>query len=469
MAELPAPILTICIALPLAAACAAALMKEQSRARGIAVGALGATLALLLFVLRKVLASGGGALSEPWKLPLFGASEPWLVADGLNAVPMALFAALALVTLIAAPRRDTNRIFLISVLTLTSSTLASYAAANLLVFLAGWIAPVLLFARGKMVRFVFAASALSLTAAVVLIGTAGGGLGMTSGAGGPWVFALLALAAILRERIFPFHRATVALFDGGPILVGALLVNSNLGAFLIARVAMPMFPGIAADALPWLGGLALFTALYTAVLAIAEREPRRLLAMVIVSQSSAILAGLATASHEGIAGALLQWIVLGVSSTVLIAVYRSVEARIDAPLGGNGFMGLASRMPRLAVFFAIGGLTMVGLPGTLGFPGEDLLLHGVLAGYGWWGAALPIAIALNAYHAFRLFARLFLGRDVITNNTSADALPRERWALSACLALLVWGGLVPRQVVSLQAPAVGALVHTAESTPDRHP
>jgi NADH-quinone oxidoreductase subunit M len=160
--------------------------------------------------------------------------------------------------------------------------------------------------------------------------------------------------------------------------------------------------------------------------------------------------------------------VLGVSSTVLISVYRSVEVRIAAPFGRYGFMGLGSRMPRLAVFFAISGLTMVGLPGTLGFAGEDLLLHGVLAKYSWWGAALPVAIALNAYHAFRLFAQLFMGKDGITRNTTADALPRERWAMSACLAFLVWGGLVPRQVVSLQAPATGALVRTAESSPDRH-
>ena len=274
---------------------------------------------------------------------------------------------------------------------------------------------------------------------------------------------------ILRDRIFPFHRATVALFDGNPILLAALLVNSHLGVFLIARVAMPLFPGIADGALPWLGGLALFTALYTAVLGIVERQPLRLLALLIVSQSSAILAGLATASHEGIAGALVQWIVLGVSSTVLIAVYRSLEVRIDGPFGGNGFMGLASSMPRLAVFFAISGLAMVGLPGTLGFAGEDLLLHGVLARYAWWGAALPAAIALNAYHAFRLFARLFLGKDGVTRNTALDALPRERWALTACLAFLVWGGLVPREVISLQAPATGALARNAESNPDRHP
>jgi NADH-quinone oxidoreductase subunit M len=448
-----AGLLAICITLPLIAA----ITASRSRGRSIAIGALSVTLALLLGVLRSVLAETAGA------------SGAWLIADELNAVPMVLFAAIALVTVIAAPRRDMNLRFLESVLILTSSTLTVYAAANHLVFLGGWIASVLPFIftnRSAFIRVPLVGSVLALTTAVILIGPATE-FGVSSA--GPWALGLLVLAAILREHIVPFHRATVELFDDSPMLLATLLVNSHLGVFLIARMVIPAFPGTVAVALPWLGGLALFASLYTAVLGMAERAPRRILAMLIASQSSAILAGLATTSHEGIAGALIQWIVLAVSSTMLIVVYRSLEARIERPFLGRGFMGLASRMPRLAVFFAISGLTLVGLPGTLGFAGEDLLLHGVLARYPWWGAALPVAIALNAYHAFRLFAHLFLGKDEITHNTSADALPRERWALSACLAFLVWGGLVPRMVVALQAPATAELVRMTGANSPSHP
>ena len=456
MAEFPMPLLTVAVALPLSAALAITRIKADVLARRVTVGALGVTLCLLLGVLRGVLSTGGGVLR--------GAPDAWLLADPLSIVPMLIFTIAALVTAVAAPRRDTNRAFLIGLLILTGSTLLAYSAANLLVFLAGWIVAMLPFTFGtvsRFTRFVLVCGALSLSVAVVLIGV--------QSPASWWAFAFLALAAILREQLAPFHPAAVALFEDGPMLLGALLSNSHLGVFLIARFALPMLEEGSDSMLAGLGALSLFTAIYTAVLGIGERKPRRLLALLMVSQSSAILAGLATASHEGIAGALVQWIVLVLSSTMLIAVYRGVECRIDRPFMEGEFLGLASRMPRLAVFFAISGLTMVGLPGTLGFPGEDLLLHGVLAKHAWWGAALPVAIALNAYHAFRLFARLFLGKDNITRSTAFDALPRERWAFSACLAFLVWGGLFPRQVISIQADVTSALVRTAEVTPVRHP
>ncbi|MEJ7605129.1 MAG: proton-conducting transporter membrane subunit [Bryobacteraceae bacterium] len=173
VAELAAPFLTICIVLPLAAAFAISRTESDSRARSFATICLGTVLVLLLEVLREVLQAGGAALAEARGLLWF--------ADGLSAVPMALFAALALVTLLAAPRRDTNRCFLISLLTLTSSILAAYAASNLLLLLAAWIAAAMPFAYGdkggwdrRMPGFVLIASALSLAMALILIGVSGG-------------------------------------------------------------------------------------------------------------------------------------------------------------------------------------------------------------------------------------------------------------------------------------------------------
>jgi NADH:ubiquinone oxidoreductase subunit 4 (subunit M) len=62
---------------------------------------------------------------------------------------------------------------------------------------------------------------------------------------------------------------------------------------------------------------------------------------------------------------------------------------------------------------------------------------------------LPIAIAMNAVGIFRLFARLFLGRHRTGFTAMADALPRERWILTAAVLFVVLGGLFPNAIVAL--------------------
>ena len=92
----------------------------------------------------------------------------------------------------------------------------------------------------------------------------------------------------------------------------------------------------------------------------------------------------------------MQWIVVGLASTGLLLVYRLIEVRYGAEIAGRDFLGLAERFPRLAVFFFVCALAMVGLPGTLGFLAEDLLIHGVMETHPYIGILQPLAAALNA-------------------------------------------------------------------------
>jgi NADH-quinone oxidoreductase subunit M len=151
--------------------------------------------------------------------------------------------------------------------------------------------------------------------------------GDTPDSGGVWAFAFLMLAVLLRKGVFPFHSWVLAAFKRGPLLPAALLINAHLGAYLVARVAIPTFPDIAGSALSIVSDLALLTAIYAAVVALAERDPRRLIGLLVISQASFILAGLETATAEGAAGGLIYWMVVAVATTSLAAIYRLVEVR----------------------------------------------------------------------------------------------------------------------------------------------
>ncbi len=277
-------------------------------------------------------------------------------------------------------------------------------------------------------------------------------------------FAFLMGAVILRKGLFPAHSWVVTAFERGPLLPLTLLLNGHLGAFLVARVVLPLLPDEAHAYWPVFSTLSLLTAAYVALIGLVERKPRRLFALVAISQSAFLLAGLESYSAIGVAGALVLWQVVAVSTTMLAAVYAGLEARLGTALEKDGFLGLAMGAPRLAVFFAVGGLALVGLPLTLGFPAEDLLLQGTLATNPYLGVVLPVVTAINAFSIVRLFARLFLGQPVVAAHNVADALRRERWVLTAALLFLVLGGLFPAQTMRLPAVAAERLVRAVSGS-----
>jgi NADH-quinone oxidoreductase subunit M len=170
-----------------------------------------------------------------------------------------------------------------------------------------------------------------------------------------------------------------------------------------------------------------------------------LLAFLALSQSACILSGLESRTAEGITGALVHWVVVTVSTVGLFGILRLLEVRFGENLSASRHLGLAEHAPRLAVSFAILGLALVGLPGTLGFCSQDLLIHGTLTTHPLTGLLLPTA--MNAVSFFRLFTRLFLGKRRTGFTIMADALPRERWVLAGIVLFVVFGGLFPNATV----------------------
>lgn len=461
MVHLSFPFISTGIAALLIGAAGALRAKKPRQA-----AVIGAVIALLAFLLAAREVAGAGHER------LFDSLLPCFEADALDAVPMAFFAAVTLIFITFAPKRDASGRALAGMLLISAATQTAYAAADLITLVTGWWLTSLPFVismfgpwRGqKLAQGVLIFSCVALTAAIVLLhATEIEDLSHTS----KLAFGLLIFAVILRKGVFPLHGWMVHAFEHGPLLPMGLLFNGHLAALLIARSETTALPQMARHALDILSIAALLTALITSLRAFAERKPRRLLALICVSQASFILAGIATANAEGITGALIHWMVVSAASTGLLCVIRALEVRVSDVENPAGFLGLAVKVPRLATFYLVCGLALVGLPGTLGYCAEDLLFHGALENHPWIGLALPVATAFNAINLIRLFGQLFLG--VLPKHVIdiPDALPRERWPLAACVVFLICGGLLPAVVIGWRAPAAAEIQHLI-SLPESH-
>jgi NADH-quinone oxidoreductase subunit M len=415
-------------------------------------------------------------------------SGDWLTVGPLRAAPLLLFTGIILAMLLSASKADLQPIHCKAFLMCLAGALLAYSGDNILVVFAGWAVSAAPFITGRLSRDLFgnapwhARPSLALIASVVAVGVVAVLVTITAGPlaslSNPAEFTALhtttgaaallftTLAALIRNGIFPFHRWTLAAYESEAMLPYASLLNAQFGVVLLARVGLPLYPGAAAAALPYLSDLALFSALITAFMAFGTKRPRRILALIASSQSAFVISGLESRNLEGITGALLQWLVVSAATAGLVIVYRAVEVRT----GGNltPFAGIAEKAPRMAVFFVLIALSLVGLPGTLGFCAEDLLFHGALEAHPFLGIALPLATALNAIHLYRLFSTLFLGRRPSHVMPVADALPRERWCLSAIVAFLVVSGLAPQLLIPSRSESARSLIAVLGASSGEH-
>jgi NADH-quinone oxidoreductase subunit M len=456
MFELNFPFLVVGLLTPLVAALGLWRVRSVEVARFW--GCLAAGFAALMWAMAgRMSASSGHMMFDPMAMG-------WLEVDALDAL-------LTLVTLMVAPKRDLGGASVAGILLILVGTSLAYSAGTLAGMVLGWwltCVPGMMGAFGprkdKLALGVQVLGCVVLTAAAGLTGFGEANFEHAE----VLAFALLMSAVALRKGVFPAHSWVLDAYDRGPLLPNALLFNGHLGAMILLRAESTHLVGAAQDILEWVSLGALGTALFASVAAIAQKRPRRILALLTVSQSAFVLAGLGSRNVEGITGSLVHWLVVSVATTGLVCVLRAVEARRADAMAGDESLGLAVRAPRLAVFFLVCGLALVGLPGTLGYCAEDLLFHGALESHPILGLSLLMATALNAIHLVRLYSQLFLGRRLDEVPVVPDAMPRERWALAACVVFLVTAGVLPGKLIAWRAASAERLMEGFQVTPKEH-
>lgn len=280
------------------------------------------------------------------------------------------------------------------------------------------------------------------------------------------VLLLVWLGVLMRMAVPPLHSWLPVFFEKGPLGVGALLTLSQPATVLIVRIALPLANAHGRAGLGILADLALVSALYGALLALVQRDIRRMLGLLVLSQSGLLLVGFAADNAHGITGALLHSIAIGLSLTGLTMTTWGLWSRTGTTdleaLGGVGH-----RAPRLAAAFLTFGLAAVGLPGSLSFVAEDLLSQGVLAAYPMVATAIVVSTAANGISVMRTFVRAFLGaarERAPAGKSHISLLPREQAMVSMLLVLIFGLGLLPGPLTAACDHIAGVLAQ-----PRAHP
>jgi multicomponent Na+:H+ antiporter subunit A len=291
-----------------------------------------------------------------------------------------------------------------------------------------------------------AAARRAYLAAVVLsaLGLAGGAAAAARGQEG-LAFALLLPGFAVKLALVPLWLWLPLVAEATPALVTGLVVAvvdvAAFGELLTLRIAEP---ALFAPGAPWLA-LGVASAVLGALLGMAQRELKRLLAFSTIQDMGLLVVAAALAGEHGVAGAALGAGVHAVGKALLFASVAAPEAE-GAPL--LDARGLAVRHPVAAAGFLVGALSVLGVPPTVGFSAHWRVFS-ALAGSPALLAVLSGAAMLSVAVYARAVALFWWGPESGAAPPAArPARPYHRPLLSAAVLLLsaalLAAGLWPR-------------------------
>ncbi|MFG2179013.1 NADH-quinone oxidoreductase subunit M [Streptomyces abikoensis] len=255
-----------------------------------------------------------------------------------------------------------------------------------------------------------------------------------------------------------------------PVAVLITAVVDKVGTFAMLRFCLQLFPEASKWATPVILVLSLISILYGALLAVGQRDIKRLIAYASISHFGFIVLGVFAMTTQGQSGATLYMVNHGISTAALMLVAGFLISRRGSRLIAD-YGGVQKVAPVLAGTFLIGGLATLSLPGLAPFVSEFLVLVGTFSRYPVAGAVATVGIVLAALYVLVLYQRTMTGPVAEPVREMPDLRARELAVVAPLIALLLFLGVYPKPVTQLLDPAVAhtmSQVHQSDPQPAVH-
>jgi NADH-quinone oxidoreductase subunit M len=275
-----------------------------------------------------------------------------------------------------------------------------------------------------------------------------------------WIFLAFFIGFAIKVPMFPFHTwlpdaHTDAPTAGSVILAGILL---KMGTYGFLRFNLPIMPEASRYFVTFMIVLSIIGIIYGALVAMAQRDVKRLIAYSSVSHLGFVMLGTFALTPEGLIGGLLQQINHGISTGALFLIVGIIYERRHTRMITD-FGGLSKQMPIFATIFAITMFSSIGLPGLNGFVGEFLILIGAFKANWVWAVFAITGIVLGAAYMLWLYQRTMFGElDKPENRLLPDCNLRECLYMAPLIVLMFWIGLYPKPYLKLMEPTIIHLV-----------
>jgi NADH-quinone oxidoreductase subunit M len=268
-----------------------------------------------------------------------------------------------------------------------------------------------------------------------------------------WIFLAFFLAYAIKIPIIPFHTWQAKVYQKAPT-VGTMLLSGimlKMGLYSVIRWQIPLARFAAVEYKNIFIGLSIAGVIYGSIVALRQKDLKKLLAYSSLAHVGLIAAGTYTLTLDGLRGSVLQMIAHGfvVVGLFFVAeiIYRRYETRTISEMGG-----IRAQSPKFTSMFLILVLASVALPTTFNFVGEFTVLYSLFQTNIWFAILGGTTIILGAYYMLKMFQYVMLGE----TNTKIfkDVTFNEGLILVIIIAVLFFFGMYPKPITDLITPSL---------------
>jgi NADH-quinone oxidoreductase subunit M len=277
------------------------------------------------------------------------------------------------------------------------------------------------------------------------------------------------IAFAIKAPLWPFHTWLPDAAAEAPTGVAVMLVGvlDKVGTFGFLRFCIPLFPYASKLLAPYVLGLCVMGVLYGALLAIGQRDMKRLVAYSSVSHFGFIALGVFAFTTQGGSGATLYMVNHAFSTGALFLLVGFLATRRGSRLIDD-FGGVSKVAPWLGAMFLVAGMSALSLPGLSTFVSEFLVLAGTFTVHRWFAAVAAFGIVLAAVYALWMVQRTIHGPVREGIGTFRDLNRREAWVIAPIVFVLIALGVYPKPLLDVINPSVKSTFSTVRPA-DPHP
>ncbi|HMU29558.1 MAG: NADH-quinone oxidoreductase subunit M [Nitrospira sp.] len=273
-----------------------------------------------------------------------------------------------------------------------------------------------------------------------------------------WLLIFFGFASI--APIWPLHSWSPVGHAAAPAATSMLHagVLMKLGHFSIIRVAFEILPETTRELMPIAAVLCIFSIIYGGLVAYYAKDTKYVIGYSSSSHMGYVFLGMAALDYISLSGAVIYMFAHAMATGMLFAmagwVYDQTHTRDIPSLGG-----LSNRMPFISAAFVIGCMASIGMPGTVNFIAEVMIIVGSWNKYPFQVVVAVLGIVLTMAYLFKMMRGLFYGSMAEKYSHSHDAVAVvDRMPLLIMITVSISFGIFPGHLYSVVRSGVDPLI-----------